>query len=214
MTDKRRPITELTTWVVWDDTNKDVPVTPILGTGCEISDRELALLIQFSRHQDEYVAFVELWERRTEMERMRSTLVNAGYTDCGGELWKPPLGQPPAWLNVTDAVFKECDACQAKPGSPVLCRGCAHNRTVIAKLLDLVPREQQPPSSNVLLRWLCPECSAVNGVDWKVCHGCWRCIRVEENIMRLMHQYSLWCNCDDCATRRGEAMAHHLGTHR
>lgn len=29
---------------------------------------------------------------RAENERMRNTLVSAGYTDEGGELWKPPLG--------------------------------------------------------------------------------------------------------------------------
>ena len=30
---------------------------------------------------------------RTENERMRNTLVSAGYTDEGGGLWKPPLGK-------------------------------------------------------------------------------------------------------------------------
>lgn len=28
--------------------------------------------------------------------------------------------------------FVECDTCKAKPGSPLLCAGCIHNRKVIA----------------------------------------------------------------------------------
>lgn len=35
----------------------------------------------------------------SDNERMRNTLVKAGYTDCGGELWKPPLGPQPAFLD-------------------------------------------------------------------------------------------------------------------
>lgn len=30
--------------------------------------------------------------------------------------------------------FMECDSCRAKPGSPDLCKGCLHNRTLISKL--------------------------------------------------------------------------------
>lgn len=30
--------------------------------------------------------------------------------------------------------FMECDTCRALPGSPPLCRGCLHNREVIAAL--------------------------------------------------------------------------------
>ncbi len=30
--------------------------------------------------------------------------------------------------------FLECDTCRAKPGSPQLCNGCLHNRTLIGKL--------------------------------------------------------------------------------
>ena len=30
--------------------------------------------------------------------------------------------------------FTECDTCRAKAGSPVLCRGCYINRTLISKL--------------------------------------------------------------------------------
>ena len=31
-------------------------------------------------------------------------------------------------------TFKDCDSCASKPGSPILCSGCLHNRTVISNL--------------------------------------------------------------------------------
>ena len=31
-------------------------------------------------------------------------------------------------------MFRECDTCNTKPGSPVLCSGCLHNRQYISKL--------------------------------------------------------------------------------
>lgn len=33
--------------------------------------------------------------------------------------------------DVSKSEFKECDTCKSKPGSPVLCDGCLHNREVI-----------------------------------------------------------------------------------
>lgn len=30
--------------------------------------------------------------------------------------------------------FMECDTCRAKPGSPILCEGCLHNRRLIEEL--------------------------------------------------------------------------------
>ena len=33
--------------------------------------------------------------------------------------------------------FMECDTCRAKPGSPVLCVGCLHNRVAIGRLQEL-----------------------------------------------------------------------------
>lgn len=42
-------------------------------------------------------------------------------------------GQPTGiLLNEIDA-FMECDGCRVRPGSPLLCAGCAHNRELIAK---------------------------------------------------------------------------------
>lgn len=38
--------------------------------------------------------------------------------------------------------FLECDECRAKPGSPYLCKGCLHNRTLIAKLKYPPKRKQ------------------------------------------------------------------------
>ena len=35
-------------------------------------------------------------------------------------------------------LFQECDTCRAKPGSPELCHGCYHNRSVIDKLNSMV----------------------------------------------------------------------------
>lgn len=35
--------------------------------------------------------------------------------------------------------FQECDACSAKPGSPYLCAGCLHNRTLIDGLMRPEP---------------------------------------------------------------------------
>lgn len=34
--------------------------------------------------------------------------------------------------------FVECDACHAKPGSPVLCGGCIYNRDLIEQLKMLL----------------------------------------------------------------------------
>ena len=31
----------------------------------------------------------------------------------------------------TKEEFMECDTCRAKPGTPILCRGCLHNRSAM-----------------------------------------------------------------------------------
>lgn len=30
--------------------------------------------------------------------------------------------------------FKECESCASKPGTPILCNGCLHNRNAIYEL--------------------------------------------------------------------------------
>ncbi len=37
--------------------------------------------------------------------------------------------------NKLNLQFQECESCSAKPGAPILCKGCLHNREVISKLL-------------------------------------------------------------------------------
>jgi hypothetical protein len=39
--------------------------------------------------------------------------------------------------------FRECDACAALPGSPVLCSGCIHNRTTIFRLIENESKRKQ-----------------------------------------------------------------------
>ena len=40
--------------------------------------------------------------------------------------------------------FMECDSCRAKPGSPILCRGCLHNRDVIYTLQKAIKKSAAP----------------------------------------------------------------------
>jgi len=40
-----------------------------------------------------------------DLERAVRTLQHAGYTDCGGEYWKPPLGKPYD-IQLADAYYK------------------------------------------------------------------------------------------------------------
>ena len=37
-------------------------------------------------------------EQFNEVKAAKATLINLGYTYHGGEMWKPPLGQPPAYI--------------------------------------------------------------------------------------------------------------------
>lgn len=61
-------------------------------------------------------------------------------TPVGGRLcpgseqnWRNPLSDKrPLWKDTAMAEFMECEGCRAKPGSPVLCQGCQHNRKLIA----------------------------------------------------------------------------------
>lgn len=47
----------------------------------------------------DYGTVVRIADETTDVTRMRNTLVQSGYTDCGGELWKPPLGRRPVFLD-------------------------------------------------------------------------------------------------------------------
>jgi len=37
---------------------------------------------------------------------------------------------------VDNQDFQECDTCRAKPGTPVLCAGCLHNRSAIENIRE------------------------------------------------------------------------------
>lgn len=51
------------------------------------------------------------------------TLTSDGYRRIN-EILNPPRKDE----------FLECDTCRAKAGSPTLCKGCLHNRTLIENL--------------------------------------------------------------------------------
>jgi len=42
---------------------------------------------------------------------------------------------------LSELLFHECDTCRKKPGSPILCDGCLHNREVISELHRIVRGE-------------------------------------------------------------------------
>lgn len=39
--------------------------------------------------------------------------------------------------------FRECDTCRAKPGAPMLCQGCLHNRIVIERLVEAATKRAE-----------------------------------------------------------------------
>ena len=51
-----------------------------------------------------------------------------------------------------DSDFKECDTCRTKPGMPLLCDGCLHNRQLISLLK--CNRNQLPTLNINDLKWL------------------------------------------------------------
>lgn len=85
-----------------------------------------------------------LQNRRTiqNARRMRHTLLNLGYTDHGGELWKPPLGQKPDWLDAEERkesiLYIPCErhrqntfviTCSVPaPTLKAICPGCQQER--------------------------------------------------------------------------------------
>jgi len=71
--------------------------------------------------------------------------------------------------------FKECDACRAKPGSPVLCEACLHNRGMVHDLkerLDAAIRRERLAGrldSSDLSRRACEMAGALQQLLW--CDG-------------------------------------------
>jgi hypothetical protein len=64
-----------------------------------LSDKYVALSDKYVALSDKYVA---LKAQRTEQTSAERTLQHLGYTDCGGEYWKPPLGNPPQRKPLTE----------------------------------------------------------------------------------------------------------------
>lgn len=83
-----------------------------------------------------------------------------------------PRTLPPEHLAryLPDALeFVECDICAAKPGMPMLCEGCLHNRAVISELTrrlemdrrttdaaptDPASTDERPRPEPLIPRWL------------------------------------------------------------
>lgn len=59
--------------------------------------------------------------------------------------------------------FMECDTCRAKPGTPVLCSGCLHNRAAIGNLKRA--RTRQHNSTGQYVDIPSYEVGAVDGYD-------------------------------------------------
>jgi len=87
------------------------------------------------------------------------TLESMGYTYCGGEYWKPPIGEKPRWLETewVDGLPPIGELCQAKPPiwysdaqlkvlchdeGNVVCRVLDGDK--IGSLVELVPNEIRP----------------------------------------------------------------------
>lgn len=43
--------------------------------------------------------------------------------------------------------FWECEACRTKPGTPLLCKSCLHNRAIISKLWTEIDRLRMDSST-------------------------------------------------------------------
>lgn len=64
-----------------------------------------------------------------------------GIKDCGQEhLPTPSVPLNEDWEKLR---FYECNTCEAKPGSPILCYGCILNRETIEKLKSLLSQERK-----------------------------------------------------------------------
>lgn len=40
-------------------------------------------------------------------------------------------------------LFVECDSCIVKPGMPILCNGCLHNRRVISIMNEIIEKKER-----------------------------------------------------------------------
>ena len=47
-------------------------------------------------------------------------------------------------------TFMECDTCRPKPGSPILCRGCLHNRDVIEGIIKKIKRAKAEERERII----------------------------------------------------------------
>jgi hypothetical protein len=61
------------------------------------------------------------WKKRNKAREIEEPVVDSSATDTP-----------------TKHQFWECEACRAKPGSPLLCPPCLHNRTAIADLKERI----------------------------------------------------------------------------
>jgi hypothetical protein len=50
--------------------------------------------------------------------------------------------------------FRECDTCASKSGTPILCKGCLHNRAVIGRLNTMIGRAAPPELQDACLMLL------------------------------------------------------------
>lgn len=60
--------------------------------------------------------------------------------------------------------FIECEACNAKPGSPLLCPACLNNRAAIGRLQAIVDKLPRAPNGDYLQCPLCRQYLETNGV--------------------------------------------------
>lgn len=73
---------------------------------------------------------MHLEKRLERMEKAIMAIANGAYGNAASlgsivyEILNPP----------DPKKFLECDTCRAKPGSPTLCKGCLHNRSLIESL--------------------------------------------------------------------------------
>lgn len=73
-------------------------ITKLRAAALEM-EQSSAVLVRLQLIAKDMLACIGSMDEMSDNERMRNTLLHAGYTDCGGELWKPPLGRRPVFLD-------------------------------------------------------------------------------------------------------------------